>query len=57
MTLLLAFRIAEVHGFLSLLLVFSTFGLDFKGRSDYVNDINKNFNICVHSSCEKEHNP
>jgi hypothetical protein len=30
---------------------------DFKGCSDYVNDISKNFNICMHSSCEKEHNP
>ncbi len=30
---------------------------DCKGRSDYVNDISKNFNICMHSSCDKEHNP
>ena len=28
---------------------------DFKGRSDYVNDISKNFNICMHSACDKKH--
>jgi hypothetical protein len=27
------------------------------GRSDYVKDKNKNFNIYMYSSCEKEHKP
>ena len=30
---------------------------DFKGHSDYVKDVTKNSNICMHSSCEKEQNP
>ena len=30
---------------------------DFKGHSDYVDDMNTNFNICMDSSCEKEQNP
>jgi hypothetical protein len=30
---------------------------DFNGLSDYVKDISKNLNICMRSSCEKEHNP
>jgi hypothetical protein len=28
---------------------------DFKGSSDYVNGISKNFYICMDSSCEKKH--
>ncbi len=30
---------------------------DFKGHSDYVNDIIKKINMRMHSSCEKEQNP
>ena len=29
---------------------------DFNGLSDYVKDVSKKINICVRSSCEKEHN-
>ena len=27
------------------------------GLAEYVKDISKNFNRCMRSSCEKEHNP
>ena len=30
---------------------------DFKGRSDYVKDVTKNSNKCMHYACEKEQTP
>jgi hypothetical protein len=29
----------------------------YNGLSEYDKDIRKKFNICMYSSCEKEHNP